>query len=183
MTSTNDQATTGQSADDGRVCHIRSTLDDAGKAACLMEWGPVQALLEPDVVLATARDLVAAAFAAETDIALIETFRQDVKIPDYALGQLLQSVRGRRPEPRGKVALRIAAVAGANTGLPLVHIGRGSMKGELSPDEARTMAVQWIQTAVAAQIDVRLRYALGEWDKLTASEIEDLFALVQGVAR
>jgi hypothetical protein len=164
------------------VCRIRSTLDSSMKAACLMQWGAVQALLTPDAVLTTARDLMAAAAAAETDIALIDAFRRDVRVPDAVIGQLLGNVRRRRPHPPGKTALRIEAVAGAKTGRPYVTIGRAAMKGQLTPDEARTMAVQWIETAVAAQIDVRTRYALGEWDKLTATEIEDFFSIVQRLA-
>lgn len=166
---------------EGRVCHIRSTLDNAGKAACLLEWGTVQALLQPEVVLATARDLTAAAISAETDIALIEAFRGDFKADDQMLGVVLEKVRGRRPVPRGKAALRIEAVAGHRTGLPLVRIARGSQKGQLSPDEARAMAGHWVQVATAAQIDVRMRYALGEWGHLSAEQIEELFALMQKV--
>jgi hypothetical protein len=169
--------------DQGRVCHVRSTVDGSGKAAVLLEWGPLQVLLDPEVVVATARDLMAAAIAAETDIALIEAFREEFKADDQMLGMVLSNVRGRRPVVRAKVALRIEAVAGARTGLPLVHIGRGSMRGELSPDEARVMATRWIETATAARIDVRMRYALGEWNKLSPAEIEELFALVQKVGR
>lgn len=169
--------------DERYVCHIRSTVDEDGKAACLLEWGPIQALLAPSVVLATSRDLMAAAVAAETDIALIQAFREDFGADDQMLGAVLSKVRSRRPAAAGKVALRIAAVAGAKTGLPYVHIARGSMKGELSPDEAREMALHWTQVAVAAQIDVRLRYALGEWDRLNVVEIEELFTLIQKAAR
>lgn len=168
---------------DDRVCSIRSTLDDDGRAACLIQWGPIEALLDPATVTATARDLMAAAIAAETDIALIGAFREEFKADDQMLGTVLTEVRARRPMPHSKVALRIEAVAGHRTGLPLVHIARGSMKGELSPGEARAMAVHWIEAAAAAQIDVRLRYALGEWDRLTPAEIERLFALMQGVQR
>lgn len=168
---------------DDRVCHIRSTHDGDGKAACLIQWGPVTALLDPAAVLATARDLTAAAIAAETDIALIQTFREELKADDQMLAVILSTVRGHRPMPHAAVALRIEAVAGHRTGLPLVHIARGSMKGELTPDEARGMALTWISTATAAQIDVRLRYALGEWDRLTQAEIEQLFTLIQAAQR
>jgi hypothetical protein len=168
---------------DDQVCSIRSTLDGHGNAACLMQWGPIEALLDPATVVATARDLMAAAISAETDIALVGAFREDLGADDQMLGVVLTKVRSRRPMPHAKVALRIDAVAGARTGLPLVHIARGSMKGELSPDEARAMAVHWIEAATAAQIDVRIRYALGEWDRLSAAEIEHLFTLVQGVQR
>lgn len=165
--------------DEQYVCHIQSTLDDQGKAACLLEWGPIRTLVTPAVALATARDLMAAAIAAETDIALIEALREDIDADDQVLAAVLDAVRGRRPVPPATVALHIAAIAGANTGLPLVQIGRGSMSGQLSPDEARAMAVHWIEVATAAVIDVRLRYALGEWDRLNVVEIEELFALVQ----
>ncbi|MET9158257.1 hypothetical protein ABZX56_11055 [Streptomyces parvulus] len=165
------------------MCEIRSTVTDDGKAACLLEWGPVRAALTPAVTLATARDLAAAAAAAEVDVALIEAFREVFKADDYTLALVLGEVRGRRPAPAGESALRIGAVAGAHTGMPYVHIARGSMKGELIPDEAREMALHWTEVAVAAQIDVRLRYALGEWGRLSAAEIDRLFTIVQEVGR
>lgn len=164
---------------DLHVCQIRSTTDGEGGAACLLEWGPVQALLAPAVVLATARDLAAAAAAAELDVAMVQALREDLGADDQTLGLLVTMVRSRRPLPTTRVALRIEAIAGARTGQPLVHIGRGSMKGELSPDEAREMANVWTQVAVAAHVDVRLRHALRQWDRLAASEVEDLFALMQ----
>lgn len=165
------------------VCYIRSTVDDQGRAACLMQWGPIQALLKPDVVLLTARDLMAAAAFAETDIALIDVFRTGLKLDMTTIGHMIRDVRAERPAPTGKTALRIEAVAGAKTGLPYVHIARGSMTGQLSPDEARQMAVHWTETATAAQVDVRLRYALGEWDRLNVVEIEELFTLLQKAQR
>ncbi|EPD63160.1 hypothetical protein [Streptomyces sp. HGB0020] len=117
------------------TAHIRSTVDPAtGKAACLLRWGTVEALLQPDVVLNTARDLMAAA-------------------------------------------------AGAKTGKPWVHIARGSMKGELDPDQARQMAAPWTEAAIAAQIDVRLRYALGELDQLTPDDIDAVFGRLQSLQR
>lgn len=168
---------------DDDTVHVSSTLDDDGKAAVLMQWGRLHAVLTPEVTLTTARDLMAAASSAEADIALIKTCREVLRLDDARLGLLLRDVRSRRPIPAGKVALRIEAVAGANTGMPYVHIGRGSMKASLDPDTARTMAMHWTETAVAAQIDVRLRYALGEWGHLNVVQIEELFALIQKAQR
>jgi hypothetical protein len=164
---------------------IRSTIDPRTRtAACLVDWGPaVQTLITPDVALTTARDLMAAAAAAETDIALIDSFRTTLQLDINTIGSMVADVRTRRPAPKGKTALRISAVAGAHTGKPYVHVARGSMKGELTPDEARQMAQHWTQTATAAQIDVRLRYALGEWDHLDATAIEELFTLIQKAQR
>lgn len=166
------------------VAYIRSTVDPAtGEAACLLEWGPVEALLEPDTVLHTARDLMAAAVRAETDIALIQSLREDVKAEDGIVGAMLAAVRGRRSAPAVKVALRIAAVAGHRTGRPWVHIARGSMRGELDPGEAREMAQHWIETAVAAQIDVRLRHVLDAVDALTPADVEGIFGRLQSLQR
>lgn len=165
------------------VCQIRSTVDGDGRAACLMTWGPVQAQLTPEVTVATARDLMAAAVRAETDIALIDTFRKKFRADDRMLATVLTEVRGRRALPRTKVALRIEAVAGQRTGKPLVGIGCASMDGQLSPDEARGMAVQWIEAATSARLDVRLRYALGEWGDFTPDQVERLFVLIQAVQR
>lgn len=165
------------------VCSIASTHDGTGKAACLMRWGRIEALLEPALVVSTARELTAAADRAETDTALMGAFREDFQTDDTMLAAVLHAVRARRPAPTGRCALRIEAVAGARTGLPYVTISRGSMRGQITPDEARNMATQWIETAVAARIDVRMRYALGEWDRLDAAEIEELFQLVQKVQR
>ncbi|WP_340382286.1 hypothetical protein U5640_36290 [Streptomyces sp. SS7] len=164
---------------------IRSTLDPRTRTpACLLDWGlAVQTLLTPDVVVTTARDLMNAATHAETDIAFLDWCRTTLKVDAQTAGHMLLDIRTARPTPTGKTALRIEAVAGIRTGNPLVHVGRGSMKAELTPDEARTMAVDWTKVAVAAQIDARLRYALGEWDRLTAADIEHLFTILQSVDR
>jgi hypothetical protein len=169
---------------ENRVAYIRSTVDpETRKAACLLVWGPVQALLEPEVVLNTARDLMAAAAHAETDIALIRVFRSGLKLDMTTIGHMVRDIRAERPAPTGKTALRIEAVAGAKTGLPLVHVARGSMKGELSPDEARQMAGHWTEAAIASQIDVRLRYVLGDFHQLTPDDLEEVFTKLQKVQR
>lgn len=164
---------------------IRSTLDPRTRTpACLLDWGQaVQALLTPETVLTTAHDLMAAATAAETDVAFLQWCRDTLKVDTLTAGHMLIDIRAARPAATGKPALRIQAVAGANTGLPLVHISRGSMKAELNPDEARQMAIDWTQVATAADIDARLRYALGEWDRLTPTDIEDLFRTMRSVQR
>lgn len=89
--------------------------------------------------------------------------------------RVVADIRVDRPMLPGRSALRIEAVAGYYTGLPQVHVARGSMKGSLTPDAARTMAVHWTETALAAQIDARLRYVLGDYPQLGASDVEDIF--------
>lgn len=172
-----------EQTDTDYVVYVSSTVDDGGKAAVLMQWGRIEAVLTPEVTLTTARDLMAAASNAEADIALIKTCREVLELDDGQLGMFLRDVRSRRPQAPGKAALRIEAVAGTNTGMPYVHIGRGSMKRQMDPATAREMALHWVSAAVASQIDVRLRYALGEWDKLNVVEIDELFALMRDAGR
>ncbi|MFJ9381870.1 hypothetical protein [Streptomyces sp. NPDC101455] len=165
---------------------IRSTIDPVTrKAACLLRWGPVEALVSPEDALATARDLTAAAAHAETDIAFLTWCRESLKTDLNTAGHMVLDIRALRTPPSGpgRSALRIESVAGAKTGQPYVHVARGSMQGELSPDEAREMAGHWIQVAVATQIDVRLRYVLGEHPGLTQDEIEQIFGRLRAVQR
>lgn len=168
---------------DDHIVYIGSATDANGKAACLLQWGKITKLLTPETVLTTARDLMAAAAAAETDIALVDSFRATLKLDMNTIGRIVLDIRKRRPMPKGKAALRISAVAGQRTHKPYVHVGLGSLKRELDPDEAREMALHWTEAAVAAQIDVRLRYALGEWNHLNPAQIEQLFTTLQGVQR
>lgn len=161
---------------DDEVNIFSSWHPDTGAAVCLLEWGPVHSVLEPEVVLNTVRDLQAAASRAETDIALIRVLQNRLSGNIQATAAFLRDVRTERSMPPGKSALRIEAVAGAGTGQPYVHIGRGSMKGSLSPDEARQMALHWTETVVAAHNDARLRYVLGEYPHISPDDIAGIFA-------
>lgn len=169
--------------DSDRVCLIRSTLDDQGKAACLVTWGSLRSIATPAAVLGTARDLTAAAAGAEADVALISGLREDFHMQDGGVGAILNAARVRRALPPMPSFLRVHTVAGAHTGQALVHIGRGSMEGELTPDEARDMALHWTEAAVAAQLDARIRYALGEWGALDPDDVDRFFTILQGLQR
>ncbi|MFF7521232.1 hypothetical protein [Streptomyces pseudovenezuelae] len=169
---------------DEHVASIRSAIEPGTrKAACLLQWGPVETLLTPEVTLNTARDLMAAAAHAEADIAFLQWCRDTLKVDQNTAGHMLLDIRAGRPAPGDKVALRIEAVAGAKTNQPIVRVGRGSMKGDLSPNEARQMARHWTEAALAAQIDVRLRYVLGEQPGLAPEDIEQIFTKLQGLHR
>lgn len=162
---------------------IRSTTDPRTHApACLVTWGQaVQMLITPETTVTTARDLMAAAIRAETDIAVLKVFRDTLGLDATTTGHLILQLRTARHHSSGQPALRIDAVAGLRTEKPYVHIARGSMKASLDPDEARVMAQHRFQTATAAEIDHRLRRALDAWDRdLTTADIEQLFSLVAG---
>lgn len=59
----------------------------------------------------------------------------------------------------------------------------GTITALLTPDDARAMALHWTSAAVAAQIDARLRYVLGDHPQLTPQDIEQIFAGLQSVQR
>lgn len=165
------------------IVYIRSTLDPRTRTpACLVTWGlAVQTLITPEVAFTTARDLMAAAAHAEADVAFLRYCHDKLKVDLQTAGYMLRDIRASRPAPAGDSALRISALAGILTGTPraLVHIARGSAKGELTPDEAREMALHWTETAAAALVDARFRHALHAWDRgLTPADIEQLFGLV-----
>lgn len=154
-----------------------------GRPGCIMRWGTRSTALEIDVVTETARDLYAAASYAETDLALVRLLRDQVRMEPGAIGALLRDVRAARPARAGKVALRVEAVVGATTDLPYVHIYRGSLEASLSPEAARTMADHWTAAAVAAQLDARLRYVLGEFHQLTTSDVDAVFTALRHTGR
>lgn len=154
-----------------------------GRPGCIMRWGTRSTALELDVVNATARELYAAASYAETDLGLMRLLRDDVRMELGAIGALLRDVRAARPTPEGKVALRVEYIVGANTDMPYVHIHRGSMEASLSPDAARLMADHWTAAAVAAGLDARLRYVLGEFDQLATADVDAIFTALRHTGR
>jgi hypothetical protein len=162
---------------------LNSSADpETGAPVCVVECTTggktIARIIEPETAMNTARELCAAAASAEVDIAMMKVLRS-LDAPDHVIGGLLRDIRQARPMPEGKVALRIAAVAGYHTMQPYVRIGLGSLNAELTPDGARQMAQHWTEAAAAAQIDARLRYVLGGIEALNGDDIEDVFYQVR----
>lgn len=158
---------------------------DTGAPVCIVSWDEKAKAISTDDAFATARDLMAAAAYAETDKALVEelTDPRGGGLDLRGAGALLARVRERRvPAPgRGRPALRIEAIYGANTGAALVHVGLGSHKGELDPAEARQMAQHWTETAVAALLDARSRYVLRTEFDFDQAQTERFFDQLQAI--
>lgn len=147
---------------------IESTMDSTtGRPMCFIRWGDKQKLVETERVIATARELFTAAAAAEADVALVE-FLREADVPHPAVSAALmraREVRAKLRMPQGpKPVFRIGAIAGANTGLPLVSIGLGSREDTLDVQGARDLASDWYETAIASILDVRIRYTLADHD-------------------
>jgi hypothetical protein len=145
---------------------ITSAADPTtGAPCCHVVWGEKSKLVPSERVVATARELHAAAAAAEDEVALLGSLRL-IGAEDQSLYAMLVDIRGRRAElrmPEGpKPIFRIGAFAGAKTGKPLVQIELGSQQLTISAEDARKTGSDWYTTAVASILDVRIRYVLGE---------------------
>jgi hypothetical protein len=168
--------------DPNDIIHIASGADpETGKAACFLEWQHIRKILDPDVILNTARELAGAAAAAEADAGVLRFLREEISAPDAAVAAVLGKIREARQMPEGRVALRIEAAAGHSSMRPHVRIGLGSINAAIAPADARAMAQQWNELAISAHLDARLRYVLGSIDKIEHGDIEDIFRRVRAV--
>lgn len=136
-----------------------------GRPMCLVRWVEKEKVVETERVLATARELFSAAASAEADVAILESFRS-WDLPDQAIAAVImqaRELRGKQRLPEGvKPVFRIAAIAGANTGLPLVSISLGSREVTMDTQGARELASDWYQVGMASILDVRIRYTLAD---------------------
>jgi hypothetical protein len=157
-----------------------------GEPLVVMHWAHKVKPYPVDRVLATARDVYAAAAAAEADAAVFATATGSLGVDERTAAMLMRDVREHRTalQERGgaKPVLRVGAVFGAKTRRALVQFHSGSLNITISASEARENATRMVEAAVAASIDVRFRYALGEVG-LDVVAIEDVFKAVRGLDR
>lgn len=154
--------------DDLEHIWITSAADPTtGAPACFVVWGEKEKLVSADRIIATCRELHAAAAAADDEVVLLSVLMA-AKLSREVLYAMLMDLRTRRVNLRlgmfegAKPILRIGAFAGADTGKPLVSIELGSNKLIMTSEDARKTASDWYSTAVASILDVRIRHTLAE---------------------
>lgn len=156
------------SDDDTEYIQWQATCDlTTGAPALVMTWGPKTRVYPIDRALATARDLYAAASAAEHDAALFETLTKGaLRLESSIAEQMMLEVRRHRTalqeRPAAKPIYRIGAAFGHHTRRALVAIHLGSQDVLCSPEEARMEADAIYECAAGAVIDARIRHVLGE---------------------
>lgn len=159
-----------------------SSADSAtGAPMIAMTWEHKTRLYPIDRALATARDLFAAAAAAESDAAVFAVLTEDLDAkPDTARGALAQVRRrrtGLQESPGARPILRIGAAYNAEKRRPFVAIHSGTLDAHLSCAEARAEALKIHEGALAAVMDARTRHVLAERG-LDSDAIEAILAEV-----
>jgi hypothetical protein len=151
-----------------------------------MTWDHKTKAYPLDRALATARDLVAAAAAAESDKALWDTLTDTLGLDEQNTFNVVADVRRRRTALQERTTarpfLRIGAALGYNTRRPMVAFHSGSLSDQGPPEQARDMAAAIYETAVAAAIDARTRHVLAERG-LDIVAIEDILTEVCELGR
>ena len=137
---------------------IQSTRGPDDEPVCEVTWGPIQCYADVADVRETAIDLVTCAAYAEMMMTLVTRVGLSAAVVSQFTTELLD---GRDKRYFGTKATMTMLPAGSTKrGAALVLLKRGSMEGELSPDEARTMALAWLSVAEATESDQLVSEAL-----------------------
>ena len=144
-------------ADDESIW-IESTRGPDDEPACLITWGPIQAYPTVAAVRETALDLVTCAAYAEMMMTLVATLELPGSTASAFVTDLLD---GRAKRYFGsKETVTMLPAGSTKTGAAYVLLHRGSQRGDLTPAEARTMALQWLAAAEATESDQLISEAL-----------------------
>ncbi len=137
---------------------IQSTRGPDDEPACEITWGPIQCYAPVGDVRETALDLVTCAAYAEMMMTLIT----EVGLPANVVSQFtsdLLSGHG-RTYFGAKTTMTMMPAGSSKRREALVLLSRGSMRGALSPHEARAMALRWLAVAEATESDQLVSEAL-----------------------
>jgi hypothetical protein len=137
---------------------IVSTRDPDRDPVCELTWGPLQWYATVPDVRETALDLMTCAAYAEMMMTLIT----DAGLPPEVVARFTTVLlEGREKRYFGAATtLRMMPAGASKQKQPLVLLKRGSMDGMLKPDEAREMALYWLETAEATESDQLVGEAL-----------------------
>lgn len=145
-------------ADYAESIWVESTRGPDDEPACLIRWGMLEYYAPVADVRETAVDLFTCAAYSE----LMMTLLVKLDLPPHVVSQMTTELLDDR-EKRYFGALTTITLIPAGSSKrkePLVLLKRGSMKGSVSPDEARAMALRWLEAAEATESDQLVSEAL-----------------------
>ena len=162
--------------DDGESIWIESTRGPDDEPACLITWSALQYYAPVDDVRETAIDLVTCAAYAEMMMTLIV----EVNLPANVVSQFTTDLLSGRDKRYfgAKTTMMLMPAGSSKRKEPLVLLNRGSLKGAVSPDEARAMALRWLAVAEATESDQLVSEALRATGS-TEYEQEKLFGYLR----
>lgn len=142
---------------DAEAIWIESTRGPDDKPVCRLTWGPVACYPPVDAVRLTAIDLVSCAAYSEMMMKLVKLGLPPEQVSAFTTDLLSDGKRHRFGDP---ATVSLLPAGSSRRREALVLLTRGSMKGSLSPDEARAMALRWLEAAEATESDQLVSEAL-----------------------
>ena len=144
-------------ADDDSIW-IESTRGPDDEPCCLITFGPLQAYASVDDVRTTALDLITCAAYSELMMTMVVKVSLSADVVSRFATELLSGAG--RSYFGAKTTLTLLPAGSTRRREALVLLKRGSQAGELSPDEARAMALRWLAVAEATESDQLVSEAL-----------------------
>ena len=137
---------------------IESTRGPDDEPVCQISWNGLDWYAPVDDVRETALDLMTCAAYAEMMMTLITRVKLSAGVVSQFTTDLLD---GRAKRFFGaKTTITLTPAGSSKREEPLVLLGRGSLRGALSPYEARAMALRWLAVAEATESDQLVSEAL-----------------------
>ena len=137
---------------------IESTRGPDDEPVCRVQWGPIEAYASVEDVRTTAIDLVTCAAYSEMMMTLVVKVKLGADVVSQFTSDLLSGAG--RSYFGAKTTLTMLPAGSTKRREALVLLKRGSRAGELSPDEAREMALRWLAVAEATESDQLVSEAL-----------------------
>ena len=137
---------------------IESTRGPDDEPCCLITFGPLQAYASVDDVRTTALDLITCAAHSELLMTMVVKVSLSAGVVSRFATELLSGAG--RSYFGAKTTMTMLPAGSTKRREALVLLKRGSQAGELSPDEARAMALRWLAVAEATESDQLVSEAL-----------------------
>jgi hypothetical protein len=137
---------------------IESTRGPDDEPCCLITWSKLQFYASVEDVRQTALDLVTCAAYSEMMMTLIVKAGLGADVVSAFTSDLLSGAG--RSFFGAKTTLTLLPAGSSRRREALVLLSRGSMRGAVSPDEARAMALRWLAVAEATESDQLVSEAL-----------------------
>jgi len=155
---------------------VTSTRDPDGRPVCEINWGDKHYYAPVADVRQTALDLVTCAAYAEMMMKLAALGLPAGHVSAFTTDLLSDAGRTMFGTPRTVTLLPAGSTKRKQA---LVLLRRGSSEGALSPDEARGMALDWLQVAEATESDQLVAEALRATGIASEAETGKLFGYLR----
>jgi hypothetical protein len=167
-------------SDRSQTLYIVSTRDPDLRPVCQLNWGQLEWYADVSDVRDTALDLVECAALADLMMLLVTKVGLAPDIVSRLMGDMVIASRPNGKRFFGtKATITLTPGGSSKRGEAVVMLQRGSMRGAVSPAEAREMAGVWFSAAEATESDRVVADALGEVGKLDEGWVDGFFALLR----